>query len=554
MKWIQREPILKYKNDDSLFEKLCRIRGISKEQMKEFFKPSVKVLHNPLLINNLQAVVDKIWEYMKEDKGYIAISVDPDSDGVTSACALYKYFQNCGFSHMYLMFHQRSQGHGVENQVDQFREGTGLVIVLDSSTGEDSGEACKGFQDRGVEVVILDHHNEQPHPYAIIANPQLDNYPNKGLSGCGVLYKALLLLDKYTGNCADDYLDLIAVGMYADVMPVQPLENRWIIYKGMEMIRENSFGCNRGLQALLKVNGIDNELFDSQTIGFTVAPTINGVARMDKIEVIISLLLEDNYANCLELAMEAKELNEQRKVIQKGLFDKYCEQLDHSKPILVAVDENASKGFNGLVANMIAEKFQKPAMVLRKSFSSLNGSYRSYGGFDLQEFLNDQKFIKYAKGHHFAGGVGFNDYHIDRLYNSIEKRFEGVDFEEKLVYDLSIKANELTLGLAEEIQLFDELTSGSDFPPAKILVEGAFIDQDNKERSVVVMGDNKDTVKIVCDGFNAIKFRTESTWGSDISYMNIVDFVGQIKINYWKNWKKEVIISAQIFADDYRRV
>lgn len=549
MKWIQKIPIIEYNENDNVFDKLCKIRGIDNKE--EFFNPSSKVLHDPRLIFNLQKIVDIIWRYLKEDKGYIAISVDPDTDGVTVSASLYNYFVDCGYGHIYLMFHQRSMGHGVENQVDQFREGTGLVIVLDSSTGEDSAETCKQFRQKGAEVVILDHHSEEPHKEAIIANPQLDDYPNKGLSGCGVLYKALLLLDEYTGHCADDYLDLIAIGMYADVMPVQPLENRWIIYKGIEMIRENSFGCNRGIQALLAVNKLDNERFDSQTIGFTIAPTINGVARMDRIEVIISLLLERDYDTCMELAMEAKELNEERKKIQKSLFEKYCEQIDHSKPILIAIDENASKGFNGLVANMIAEKFQKPAMVLRKSHNSLNGSYRSYAGFDIKDFLKKQKFITYAKGHEFAGGVGIKEFHIERLYNAVEKEFEGVDFEPKIEYDLVINANDINLLLAEDIEQFDKLTSGSDFPPAKILVKNAFVDQDKKQNSVIIMGENKDAVKIICDGFNAIKFRTESTWGSDISYMSIIDIVGQIKMNIWEKWDKKKVIEAQIFADDY---
>ncbi|MEK5036238.1 DHH family phosphoesterase [Paenibacillus sp. FSL R7-0302] len=542
MLWKPRKPAASSRKGaaKNIIVELLNSRGIV--DTEGFLNPPESVLHSPYLLRNIEEVCYKIIEAVKQNKR-ICISADCDSDGVFSTAAMVRYISQFTDNY-YVSFNQRSEGHGVENQLHMITDDTDLIIILDSSTN--SSDACKSLQDRMIDVVILDHHDyENENPHAVIVNPKLDDtYPNKHISGAGVVYKVLQVLDDTFGTGAvDDLIDLVACGMYADMMPVNVLENRRIIIQGMKNIN------NIGLLAILDATATDLEAVNSQTIGFTISPLINGCARLDKIELGIELLLCDDYDRCAELVKTMRALNDERKVTEKMLFEKYSSTVNHEDKILVAIDEHASKGFNGLIANKIAQEFHKPAIVMREHEGSLAGSFRTYGDFQMKTFLNQKvvkKYIKYAVGHEFAGGIGMRAANFKKFMDFMNEKLKDYQFEVSIEYDMELDADSVSVKLLSQIEEFDYLT-GTEFPPALFLIRNLFVEGDRK-----VMGKNKDTVKIPCDGVDVIKFKVNEKWAEDVGQMDYIDVVGQLKLNEWKKWNGQVVVTSQIVAEDYK--
>jgi single-stranded-DNA-specific exonuclease len=540
MKWIQKEPLISYSKKDSIITKLLKIRGIKNH--KEFLNPSKDNLHNPYLLNNIELAASKIIDAVKSGEK-IGISCDIDVDGVSSTALMYRYLKHLT-DNIYILYHERDAGHGIGNQTSKIEDGTDLIIVLDSSTND--YDACREISEKGISIIILDHHMyENENPHALIVNPQMPNckYPNKSISGVGVVYKTLQVIDDIIGlGIVDDYIDIVAVGMYADMMRCDILENRYIIKTGMENIQ------NSGIKAILEHNKIDKASIDSQTIGFKIAPLINGVARLNNIALAIELLICDDYKRCLSLVAEMTVLNEQRRVTEQKLFEEYRKQINEDDKVIIVTHDEESKSFNGLVATKIAQEYKRPVIVARNHGGIIAGSFRSYGDFDMNKFLKKFKFISYAVGHPYAGGIGLKNFHLNRLKESINIELANETFEPVLEYDMELQSREISNDLVLEIKKFDYLT-GEGFRPAKFLIKDVFVDDNPK-----VMGKGNDTVKIKCDNLDIIKFKTDPTWASDVCVLDTVEVVGSLNLNVWTNWKKETTITNQCMADDIRIV
>lgn len=530
-----------FNKKEDIVTSLLKARGIS--DIQEFLSPSINVLNSAYLLCYSGKVADRILKAIKNGER-ICISADPDSDGVCSTALMVRYISKFT-NNYYISYAQRSEGHGVEYQLEFIdKDTTDLLIVLDSSTN--STEACEELSQH-MDIVILDHHDvENENPYATIVNPKNDiTYPNKNISGVGVVYKVLQVLDEMLGSGeVDDYIDLVAVGMYADMMPMDVLENRYLVIQGMKNIK------NPGILKILELANVSTNKVNSQTIGFTISPLLNGCARKDKLELGIELLICDDDQRCTELVMEMRALNDERRQEEKALFESYLEKIDPEDKVLIAIDENASKNFNGLIANKLSQEFHRPAIVMRDHMGSLAGSYRGYGTFDMKGFLNRKeirKLIKYALGHPSAGGVGLKSSNFKAFKETMNKLLKHYNFDSEVYYDYEIDASLITSKLVKQIQEFD-YCSGQGFPPAMFLVKEIFV-EDNED--VVVMGKNRDTVKIKSCDLDVIKFKTNEKWASDVGMMDTIEVVGQLSLNEWEKWNKEVVTTIQVVAETY---
>jgi single-stranded-DNA-specific exonuclease len=540
LNWKPRNNELRFNKGEDIIDSLLKIRGVKDKE--NFLNPQQSELHDPYLMKNMKEASEVIIEAIKRNKK-IAISADCDTDGISSLALMTRYISKLT-NNFYVTFNQRSEGHGIENQMDMIEDDTDLILILDSSTN--SNRACDTLHSKGIQMIILDHHDfEKKNEHPIIVNPKLDDtYPNKGLSGAGVVYKMLQTLDNTFGlGCVEDYLDIVAVGMVGDMMPVDVLENRYMIIQGMRNI------VNPGIRAILEVNGVKEENINSQTIGYTISPLINGASRMDRIELAIDLLLCDDFDQCLSIALDMKELNEKRRTIEKELFERYSSKINDEEKVIIVTDEEASKNFNGLIANKIAQAYKRPAIVMRSHLGTLAGSFRNYAGFPMNSFLNQpdvKKFINYAVGHEFAGGIGLRESNLKFLKRIIDKKLSNVDFDNSVIYDIELDAKEVNCDMIREIEEFDFLT-GTGFPSANFLIKNLFVEQEVK-----VMGKNRDTIKIICDGVDIIKFRVNEEWASEVEEMDTIEVIGQLKINEYTNWNKVTTITPQIFAELYK--
>lgn len=413
-----------------------------------------------------------------------------------------------------------------------------LLIIVDSSTSET--KACKALKEDCLDIIILDHHPKtEDNPYALIVNPQLDNYPSKELSGGGVVYKTIQVLDDFfSTDYHEEYIDLCGMALYADIMSMREPENRYYVYQALKHIR------NPGLLAILKVQNINPQYVDSSTIGYKLAPCVNAVARMDQIEKIIELLLEDDYEKCLVLAKECVKLNEDRKKLESKLFKKVKDKLDLSHNIIILKttdDDKIDKGFNGLIATKIADRYKKPCLVVNCKNGTCAGSGRSINNIPLKTLLNKTNLLNWSNGHESAFGLSFKEENIEEIYEALEDKI--INNEEKIIdYDLVLEPNEINFDLVRHVSWFNYL-AGKNVETTKVRINGLPI----RERRV--MGKNIDTVKLSSDDIYVMKFRTNEYFGIEIEENMKIDVVGTLNTSYDFGLKKKVI---QIFAEDFK--
>ncbi|SDX93702.1 DHH family phosphoesterase [Thermoactinomyces sp. DSM 45892] len=536
MDWVQRRPEKSFRKHDSVYDKIAKVRGI--KDMDRFLNPTIQELYDPYLMKNIEEASNRIIKAIGKNER-ICLSFDPDADGITATSTMLRYLNNYS-NNLYYTYSERSKGHGIENQINQIEEETDLLIIIDSSSND--VEICKEIrEEQGVDIIILDHHSiERLNPYATIVNPQQEGceYPNTHLSGAGVVFKVIQVMEDTLGQ-VDPYqfLDLVAIGMYADVMKVDVLENRFIIQYGLQNIQ------NTGIKQLLKGANINIDKMNASVIGFTIAPLLNGVARMDKIKLAIDLLLEDDDRVCHKILQEMKSINEKRKKRQKEIANRYMKHLDDKQKVMIVIDEQASKGFNGLIAQQIAQTFQRPAIVGSAIDGVISGSFRTYNGFPFKTFLQGFGNIE-AVGHESAGGLFLKEERLQDFGRYIDWHIPQIN-EPSLMYDLEINITEIP-NYIDEIERINRIT-GNGFPKISVKVNGIVVDKR------VVIGKMKDTIKIdTLDDCELIKFRTDGEYGSELSCFDEVAVVGELRWNEWFHFglRKKIVV-PQIMIDDY---
>jgi single-stranded-DNA-specific exonuclease len=538
MEWRQRTPIIKTNSNDEVFVRLCKVRGI--KDIEEFFNPSAFSLHDPYGMDNIMEASARIIKAIHANEK-ICISADCDADGVFSTATMVRYIRQFTENY-YIIYNQRSEGHGIENHKHKVQEGTGLLVILDSSTN--SAEACKEISESGTDIVILDHHAvENENPYAIIVNPQQDKYENKELSGAGVVFKAIQVMDDTMAtDKPEELLDLVACGMYADIMSVDVMENRYIMLTGIRNIK------NQGLKAILRVNNIEADQCSSTAIGWNISPFINHISRNDMIEKALEILLEDDFSRCLEIAHEVKKLNESSKAKAKKLEKCLEKTIDINDKVLIGIHEEESKSMNGVIATKYANKYKRPAIIVRDCGGTMSGSFRSYSSFNMKSFLSGLGCFNYALGHEQAGGVEFKTDDLDKIKTILNEALMDTVFESDLEYDMAVKAHEIDDALIESIADFNILT-GKGFPKACFRITDIFVE----ERKVI--GKGQDTVKLSCDNVEAIKFQVTKDWAEDVGSFDTVEIIGSIKMNEYMNmYKRTMIRTKQIEIDDLRKL
>ena len=406
----------------------------------------------------------------------------------------------------------------------------------------------------GPDVIILDHHGiNEAERYmedvgALMVNPQQRGckYINKDLSGAGVVYKMVGLIEDMIGDGAintEKYIDLAGVGIYADLMPMDVLENRYIVNQALLNIN------NMGLERILKsASGVNLNNLDGDTIGFTIAPLINGTARMGNIKDAIDLLLTDEDKEVKRIRLRMHRANEERKELQQQMAEELTKNIDTSGKMIFIITDESSSGMNGLIAQDIAQKYQKPTFVGRLKDDMVMGSGRSYAGIKLKTFFDESGLVEYASGHEGALGIGFKYSQFGLIEDYIEENMEdGGQKERMFFYDIYLDSSEV-LDSIDLIESFNQI-SGRRSPKVYVRIDDIMVN----ERAV--LGKNKNTIKFnTLDDIDLIKFRVDEDYAKDVGVMDTISVVGELKWNEWTKFRPvyEVIRTMQVMINDYK--
>ena len=432
----------------------------------------------------------------------------------------------------------RADGHGLKGKSIP---DTDLLIIVDSSTND--AEECLALKERGIEVVIIDHHPiNTDNPHAIVVNNQDGEYPNPTLSGSGVVLKVLEVLDEKLHDMSHfHFYDLAASGIVGDMMAMNDPETRAIIAQGFDDIQ------NEGVKRILKSKQVDLYNITTMNIAFSLVPIVNAATRMNESEKVIELLLCDDEEQVAVLAKECIKLNDSRKEKQQVAFDNV--QFDNTHNFIFCVENELAGNMRGLIAANLVNEHQKPAIVvsLNEETNIYEGSGRGYNTVSFRDILA-QSGLVIAEGHVNAFGVQIDRANVDALVEYCNETLGST--EQVLYYDLEVTPSEITDQFMEDMMMFNRIT-GKECDPIKVKVNGLSV----AERKI--MGKNGGNVKLVTEqDIGAVKFGVADTYAEEIGVFDKVDVVGQLQINKWYNNSRDIkawVTDVQILMDDYRR-
>ena len=552
-------------------------RGIPYDQINHYLNTTDNDILDPRLIPHLDEGAKMLIKHISQNDK-VLIQVDSDCDGYTSAALLMNYlyclfpsFVNNNISYRVHMGKQ----HGIIP--DTIPEDVKLVIAPDSSSND--YEAHEYLNLSGVDVLVIDHH-EADHisEYACIINNQLCDYPTKSLSGVAMVWKFCCYIDMLLKtDHAQKFLDLVALGLVADMMDVRDFETRRLIDKGLQQIRNPYF---RG--------AIDKDQFHFTNeitpigVAFYIAPLINATTRVgtqeEKLMLFESMLDFRGYELVPSTKRGCKGQAETRveqacrnctniKSRQTKIRDNSLEKIEQiivnqnllsNKILIVQLDDLITdRNLTGLIANQLMSEYQRPVLILNKIENedgtiTWEGSGRGYDKSRLKDFrgfLENNKYVMYAEGHANAFGIGIRDEDISAFITSTNSALDGFDFTPIYNVDFIYKSDELTPDEVIDIAGMKSLW-GQGVEEAEIAVEGIKVHKDNIR---ILSPDKNPTLKIMLpNGINFMKFRSsEEEYDklySELGYVTI-NIVGECERNIWNNK-----ISPQVMIKDYEIV
>lgn len=388
---------------DAIAAKLLVERGItSEEALDDFLSADLSKLHDPFLLHDMEKSVERIRQAIEVGE-QILVYGDYDADGMTSASIVKETLEMMGAEVQVYLPNRFTDGYGPNLSVYKYfieQQAISLIVTVDN--GVAGHEAIAYAQEQGVDVIVTDHHSmpaDLPKAFAIVhpEHPEAD-YPFKHLAGVGVGFKlACALLE----SIPSEFLDLVAIGTIADMVSLTD-ENRIMVKVGLEMLKQTE---RIGLQELLQLSDVSPETISEETVGFTIAPQLNALGRLDDPNPAIELLTGFDDEEAQAIAIDIKAKNEERKELVQTIYDEAMTMVDLSKPVQVLAKEGWHPGVLGIVAGRILENISQTVIVLNIENGLAKGSARSLEVLNIFDALDDHREIFTAFGGH-AGAAG----------------------------------------------------------------------------------------------------------------------------------------------------
>ena len=580
-------PSIPLERELTAVEQVLVNRGIAPDNIDHYLNTTDADILDPKLVMNMREGAQTLIKHIAQNNK-VLIQIDSDCDGYTSAATLINYLNRLfpGFvqTSIYYRIHTGKQ-HGIllENTPDDIK----LVIAPDSSSND--YEVHQQLKSKGVDVLVIDHHEaDKISENACIINNQLCDYPTKSLSGVGMVYKFCSYMDELLNtDYANDYLDLVALGMVADMMDLRDFETRHLITRGLENIRNPYLKGMIDKQAYSLKDGIT-----PIGIAFYIAPQVNATIRMgtqeEKLMLFESMLdhrgyelipstkrgckgqqetrVEQACRNCTNIKnRQTKARDAALETIERIIEEK---NLLNNKILVVKLDTlETDKNLTGLIANQLMAKYQRPVLLLNKVVTpesvydetgalikvienvSWEGSGRGYdkSKFDnLREFLKESGLVMYAEGHANALGVGIPDALFTTFINYSNQELANFDFTPCYKVDFIFYGDDFRGNDIVEIAKLKSLW-GQGVEEPLVAIEHINIHSGN----VVLMSPDKSpTLKITLpNGTTLIKFKS-----SQEEYEKLYSETGCITINVIGRCERNIwngVVTPQIIIEDY---
>ena len=465
------ELIQNEEQDKSVLVQVLLNRGFKREDILHYLNTDDTDIFDPALLKNIDKGAELFIKHWK-NKDKIFVQADADCDGYTSAAALINYINHLDsdYAQNYIGYrvHDEKQ-HGII--MGTIPKDTKLVIIPDASSSE--YDYHKELAESGMDILVIDHHNADHYSeYACVINNQLDDYPNKDLSGATMVYKFCCYLDTKLGvQYANEVLDLAMLGMIADIMPIANFETRQLLNK-VEL--KNSF-----LNYLFEMDNYRNGgQLNVHTFAWSFAPLINSITRFgsvsERLLVFEALLdfkanekipsnkkghkgeLEKRYIEAGRICKNVKAAQDRAKKAWANELDNIItqEHLLDNKIILIKnlKANNDTKNLTGLSAMELMTKYERPVLILspveEEDGLHWSGSMRNNGYpiESFQKFALNSGLIDWCNGHDNAAGISIPDANLQKFVDYTNEQLKDYNYVKTYKVDRIYEASKVDMG------------------------------------------------------------------------------------------------------------
>lgn len=456
-KWLLSEPADTEKVDrlaaevgiDKVLAELLVKRGVETfEQARAFFRPSLDGLHDPFLMKDMDAAVERLHGAIAGGEK-ILVYGDYDVDGTTAVSLVYSFIRRFTDKVDFYIPDRYDEGYGVSLKgIDWAAEGNfKLIITLDC--GIKARDKVEYARSRGVDVIICDHHLPEDRLPAAVAvlDPKREDcsYPFDDLSGCGVGFKLVQAYSQRYGIAFETLvplLDLLVVSIASDLVTMVD-ENRILAHFGLRQL--NTSPCN-GLLALINLCKIDPGHITIDDIVFKIGPRINAAGRIDSGRFAVELLTAGDIASAMRIGEKINESNNERKSIDREITREALEMVQNGHSLsrgnaTIVYNPRWNKGVVGIVASRLVEAYYRPTVVLTRSNGFVTGSARSITGFDLYGAIEScADLLENFGGHVYAAGLTLREEKLEEFASRMDAYVEAHITEDMLTPVIDVDA------------------------------------------------------------------------------------------------------------------
>ena len=577
----------------SVIEQILTNRNIPLNLISKYLNTTDEVINSPLCFGEqlMRKSASTLIQHIQNNDNALII-VDSDCDGFTSSAILINYLYSLFPSYVenkiHYILHSGKQ-HGLNDHIEELLEDNQYKLIIIPDAGTNDTIACKKLYERSKDVIIMDQHlKEQDNPYAIIINNQIQDYPNKEFSGAGVTWQFCRYIDLILNTSyADNFLDLVALGLCADMMSMTSLETKHLINKGFKNVT-NPFFYSLAQKNEYSMKGKINHT----SVAFYIAPYVNAICRSGTIEektLVFESMLYHKAFKELPSTKRGHYLGETERLVDQAIRtainvksrqtkaqDAGMERLEEKinnehllnhKVILFRLEPGEiDKNIAGLCANKIMAKYQRPVMVLTRceneiistdKISNLSvrthityeGSARGCDKIDIDDFKElcaETGLTNYLIGHPNAFGASLDTNKIQTFLSLTDAALSDISNEAIYYVDYIYKGNNFLPEDLLTIANMEELW-GKDVEEPYLCIEHLRVSAD----MVTVYQKKDNTLKITLpNGVSLMKFKASDEECYKLQNTNgwyELNIVGRANQNEWMG-----NISAQLFIEDYQ--
>jgi len=405
-------------------------RGIGDyQQAKDFFRPDFDKLHDPFLMKDMDAAVQRLHHAI-ENNEKILVYGDYDVDGTTSVALFYGFIKSFYDNVAFYIPDRYKEGYGISEKGVHFAADNNFSLVVSLDCGIKAMDKIALANELGLDFIICDHHTPGdmlPQAIAVLDPKRKDcPYPFKELSGCGVGFKLVQAYTKFSGKNQVNlyaFLDLLVISIASDIVPISG-ENRILAYFGLERLNNNP---RPGIKALILKGKLEKDITVTDIV-FKIGPRINASGRLEHAKASVELLIAKDLDEAVRRAELVEDVNAARKNFDENITREALEMIENRElegdfKSTVLFKEDWHKGVIGIVASRCIEKYYRPTIILTESNNKATGSARSVFDFNIYDAIEEcSDLLEQFGGHKYAAGLTLSVQNVP----AFQAKFEAV--------------------------------------------------------------------------------------------------------------------------------